>query len=133
LEDSQLQINEIIEWIDGAFGTGRPAVDEADLEALAQLFAGEGYQRYLQDQVNRQIIRDYLANAVLLGVITEGGLAAFAVQLASEEGRSALALHMLMCSVDEAIDLLPVNGQVEALTPLQPRPAERPNIKLVPR
>ena len=127
-----MQLNEIIEWIDGAFGSVPAAVDVSDMEAVKRLFAGEGYQRYLQDQVNRQIIRDYLANAVLLGVLSEGGLPAFAMQLSSEEGRSSLALHMLMCSVDDALDLLPLGGELEVLTPLQPHSGDRPHIKLVP-
>lgn len=127
-----MHINEIIDWVDGAFGAPRPAVDAADVAAFERICNQDGYQRFLQDQVNRQIIRDYLANAVLLGVISEGGLPAFAIQLASEEGRSSLALHMLMCSVDEAVDLLPVTGQVEALTPLKPKRGDRPHIKLVP-
>jgi hypothetical protein len=127
-----LQINEIIEWIDGAFelsGSSDKGFGGEDFEAL---FAAEGYQRYLQDQINRHIIRDYLANAVLLGVISDADLAGFAVQLASEESRSALALHMLMSSVDEAMGLLPLGGQVELLTPLQPKHGDRPHIKLVP-
>lgn len=127
-----MQLNEIIEWVDGAFGASGSGIDASDVGALQQLFEGEGYQRYLQDQVNRQIIRDYLANAVLLGVLSEAGLPAFAVQLSSEEGRSSLALHMLMCSVDDALDLLPVEDEIEVLRPLVPRGEERPHIKLVP-
>lgn len=127
-----MQLNEIIEWVDGAFGAEGQTIDVSDVEALEKLFAGDGYQRYLQDQVNRQIIRDYLANAVLLGVLSESGLPAFAVQLASEQGRSALALHMLMCSVDDALDLIPVDNEVEVLTPLKSRSDDRPHIKLVP-
>lgn len=128
-----MQLNEIIEWVDGAFGAEGAAVDVSDVGALQQLFEGEGYQRYLQDQVNRQIIRDYLANAVLLGVLSEAGLPAFALQLSTEEGRSSLALHMLMCSVDDALDLLPVaDEEIDVLRPLVPRSEERPHIKLVP-
>ena len=127
-----MQLNEIIDWVDGAFGPQVVDVDVSDVDALHMLFEDEGYQRYLQDQVNRQIIRDYLANAVLLGVLSEAGLPAFALQLSSEEGRSSLALHMLMCSVDEALDLLPMDDEIESLTPLQPRPEGRPHIKLVP-
>lgn len=127
-----MQLNEIIDWVDGAFGSGDQVVGACDVGALEELFAAEGYQRYLQDQVNRQIIRDYLANAVLLGVLSEAGLPAFALQLSTEEGRSALALHMLMCSVDDALDLIPLESEIEALTPLTPRSEERPHIKLVP-
>ncbi len=114
-----MQLDEIICWIDGAFGVTPPLSGEGDAEVLKRVFAGKNYQRYLQDQVNRQIIKDYLANAVLLGVISEGGLAAFALQLSSEEGRAALALHMLMSSVDEAVDLPLLSGEVEVLKPLK--------------
>lgn len=127
-----MQLNEIIDWVDSAFGPQVADVDVSDIDALHMLFEDEGYQRYLQDQVNRQIIRDYLANAVLLGVLSEAGLPAFALQLSSEEGRSSLALHMLMCSVDDALDLLPMDDEIESLTPLQPRPDGRSHIKLVP-
>lgn len=127
-----MQLNEIIDWVDGAFGEESSSVDVSDVGALERLFEGEGYQRYLQDQVNRQIIRDYLANAVLLGVLSDAGLPAFAAQLTTEEGRSSLALHMLMCSVDDALDLLPVDDEIDVLTPLVPRSEGRSHIKLVP-
>lgn len=127
-----MQLDEIIGWIDGAFGVTPALPGDGDVEILKQVFTGKSYQRYLQDQVNRQIIKDYLANAVLLGVISEGGLAAFTLQLSSEEGRAALALHMLMSSVDEAVDLPLLSGEVEVLKPLKLRPSDHPHIKLVP-
>jgi len=127
-----LHLDEIISWIDGAFGVAPALPGEDDVEALKRVFTGKSYQRYLQDQVNRQIIRDYLANAVLLGVISEGGLAAFALPLSSEEGRASLALHMLMSSVDEAVDLPLLSGEVDVLKPLKSQPADHPHIKLVP-
>jgi len=65
-------------------------------------------------------------------VITEGGLAAFASQVASEEGRATLALYMLMSSVEEAKDLPAVNSDIEVLKPLKPSPGAHPHIKLVP-
>lgn len=130
-----MQLDEIIERIESAFGQSlpfseRPLVEE-DLEVLQRVFGDDGYQSYLQDQVNRQIIRDYLTNAVLLGVLSEGRLAAFADQVATEEGRAALSLHMLMSSVEDADDL-PVNGSIEVLEMLQPVPGSPPHMKLVP-
>ena len=130
-----MQLDEIIERIESAFGQSlpfseRPLVEE-DLEVLQRVFGDEGYQSYLQDQVNRQIIRDYLTNAVLLGVLSEGRLAAFADQVATEQGRAALSLHMLMSSVEDADDL-PVNGSFEVLEMLQPVPGSPPHMKLVP-
>jgi hypothetical protein len=133
-----VHLDEIVNWIDRAFGEEfqEYALEERqDVETLRQFLGSEGYQRHFRDQVNRQIIRDYLTNAVVLGVITEGGLAAFASQIDSEEGRATLALYMLMSSVEDARDLPPVNGGVEPLKPLQaekPVPGDRSHIKLVP-
>ncbi len=127
-----MHLDEIINWIDGAFGEVSPGPEHADIEILRRVFGDHGYQRYLQDQVNRQIIRDYLTNAVVLGVITQGGLAAFASQVVSEEGRATLALYMLMSSVEEARDMPAISGDIEVLKPLKPAPATHPHIKLVP-
>tara|TARA_R110000823_G_scaffold139607_4_gene269471 strand:- start:1655 stop:2059 length:405 start_codon:yes stop_codon:yes gene_type:complete len=132
-----VHLDEIVDWIDRAFGSDRPLMERADvqqdLDLLRSMLGEDAYQRYLRDQVNRQIIRDYLTNAVVLGIINEGGLAAFASTIASEEGRSTLALYMLMSSVEDAADL-PVNGEVDTLTPLEPAPpGDRSHIKLVPR
>ncbi|MEZ5503594.1 MAG: hypothetical protein R3E50_13385 [Halioglobus sp.] len=127
-----MHLDEITRWIDGVFGDVAPTPEHAHVETLRAVFGDLGYQRYLQDQVNRQIIRDYLTNAVVLGVISHGGLAAFASQLDSEEGRATLALYMLMSSVDEARDLPAINGDIEVLTPLKPVPGQHPHIKLVP-
>jgi hypothetical protein len=128
-EENQLQLDDIIDWVDGAFGA-TPALPGG--ESFRAVLASGEYQRFLQDQVNRQVIRDYLANAVLLGVIAEGGLAAFAHPMASEEGRGALALHMLMNSVDDAMELPLASGEAEVLQPLERRPQDHPHIKLVP-
>ena len=127
-----MHLDEIIGWIDGAFGEVSPSPEHEDVEILKRIFGAHGYQRYLQDQVNRQIIRDYLTNAVVLGVITEGGLAAFASQVVSEQGRATLALYMLMSSVEEAKDLPSINSDIEVLKPLKPSPGTHPHIKLVP-
>jgi hypothetical protein len=127
-----LHLDEIVGWIDGAFGAVSPGVERADVEVLKRILGDRGYQSYLQDQVNRQIIRDYLINAVVLGVITEGGLAAFASHVASEEGRATLALHMLISSIEEAKDLPVGVSDTEVLKPLKPAADSRPTFKLVP-
>lgn len=132
MESESLHLDEIVDWIDGAFGAVSPIPEHADIEILKGILGDHGYQRYLQDQVNRQIIRDYLTNAVVLGVITAGGLAAFASQVVSEDGRATLALYMLMSSVEEAKDLPAINGDIEVLKPLKPAPGAHPHIKLVP-
>lgn len=132
MENEALHLDEIVSWIDAAFGEASPAPESPDVETLKRIFGDRGYQRYLQDQVNRQIIRDYLTNAVVLGVITAGGLAAFASQIVSEEGRATLALYMLMSSVEEARDLPSVSGDIEVLKPLKPTAGGHPHIKLVP-
>jgi hypothetical protein len=127
-----LHLDEIISWIDEAFGAVSPVTEHADVESLRRILGDQGYQRYFQDQVNRQIIRDYLTNAVVLDIISVGGLAAFASQMVSEEGRAALALYMLMSSVEEAKDLPAINNDVQVLQPLKPQPGSHPHIKLVP-
>jgi hypothetical protein len=132
MESNALHLDEIVNWIDSAFGEVAPRAARSDVEVLTKIFGDAGYQRYLQDQVNRQIIRDYLTNAVLLGEITKGGLAAFATQLVSEDSRATLALFMLMSSVEEVQDLVVTNGHLEQLKPLKPAANARPHIKLVP-
>ena len=62
-----MQLDEIVNWINAAFGEVTPRPAYSDVEALKKIFGNSGYQRYLQDQGNRQIIRDYLTNAVVLG------------------------------------------------------------------
>lgn len=131
-ENTTLHLNEISNWIDRAFGEASPAVGDEDMEVLSSIFTRDSFDRYMRDQVNRQIIRDYLTNAVVLGVISEGGLAAFAPEVADEEGRSVLALYMLMSSVEEAKDLPLSNSDVGLLKPLTPEPGDRSHIKLVP-
>ncbi len=130
-----MQLDEIIERIEQAFGEAMPfserPLEAEEVEVLRRVFTGDGYQVYLQDQVNRQIIRDYLTNAVLLGVLVEERLGAFAEQVATREGRAALSLHMLMSSVEDANDL-PLNGGFEVLELLQPVPGSPPHMKLVP-
>lgn len=127
-----MHLDEIINWIDGAFGSAAPSEEAIDIEAMREILGDSGYQRYLQDQVNRQIIRDYLVNALVLGVISEGGLPAFARQINSEEGRATMALYMLMSSVEDARDLPALDGRVGPLKPLKPEEDEHPHIKLVP-
>lgn len=116
-----LQLDQLVERIDQAFGSDMPFTDgtlsESDIHTLNRVFADGGYQRYLQDQVNRQIIRDYLANAVLMNFISEEKLAAVTRHAVSMEGRSELSLHMLMLSVEQA-NQLPAGADPEPLKPL---------------
>jgi len=132
-----LHLDDIIERIEHAFGEAPPFSDrplvEQDVEALERVFGDKGYQAYLQDQVNRQVIRHYLTNAVMLGFLGEERLAAFGSQVATSEGRATLSLHMLMSSVEDASDLLLSRGaEVEVLEPLKPASGSRSHMKLVP-
>jgi hypothetical protein len=131
LETEALHLDEIVDWIDSAFGVEPPDCASDEVEALSRIMGSNGFRRYMKDQANRQIIRDYLTNAVVLGEITTGGLAAFAPQMVSEESRATLALFMLMSSVEEAKDLPMASGDAGALKPLEPQPKPRPHIKLV--
>jgi hypothetical protein len=131
---SQIQLEQIVEQIDQAFGQELPfsgrTLNLEDLDVLGRVFGDEGYQGYLQDQVNRQIIRDYLTNAVLLGYLEEGDLPGFSRQVATEEGRSSMSLHMLMSSVSEARQLTPEN-KPERLKNLGSDGSSHPHIRLV--
>jgi len=130
-----LHLDDIIERIERSFGEDEPlsggSLAGQDIEALKRVFADEGYQIYLQDQVNRQIIRDYLTNAVMLGILSEDRLEAFTDLVATEGGRAAMSLHMLMSSVEDANHLL-LSGGFGALEPMQPGPGSPPHMKLVP-
>ena len=130
-----MHLDKIIERIDCAFGEAAAfpdhPVEGQDIEALGRVFGGDGFQLYLQDQVNRQIIRDYLTNAVLLGFLREEDLETLAEQVACDEGRATLSLHMLMSSVESAGELLS-NGGPQRLQPLVPVPGSPPYMKLVP-
>lgn len=132
---NELQLEEIIDRIERAFGEAPPLSAEPlspeDLSVLERLFSDDAYQSYLQDQHNRQIIRDYLTNAVILGVFEKERLADFFEQLATEEGRGTLSLHMLMTAVEDAASLASGDA-AQTLTPLEPAEDSPPFIKLVP-
>ncbi|WP_116368485.1 hypothetical protein [Parahaliea mediterranea] len=129
-----VQLNQLADRIDSAFGGDMPftdrALSESDIDTLNRVFADAGYQRYLQDQVNRQIIRDYLTNAVLLNVIGSEELTRLTEHAASTEGRSELSLYMLMNSVEQA-GHLPIGAQPEPLQPLDGRPGGPPHLNLI--
>jgi hypothetical protein len=134
-----LQLDEITARINEAFGDDLPIARRslpADQEAaLERVFGDEVYQQFLQDQVNRQIIRDYLTNAILLGYLSSDRLDGLWAQVATLEGRSALSLHMLMTSVEDA-STLPGACVPESLRPLRPpRPDTDtpPTLTLVPK
>ena len=120
--------------IDEAFGEELPfsegPIEPGDREALGRVFGDEGYQRYLQDQVNRQIIRDYLTNAIVLGYLPESDLAVFEGQVGTPEGRATMSLYMLMSSVEQAGELSAV-GHDERLTPLKPGKGSPPFMHLI--
>jgi hypothetical protein len=130
----QLQLEQLVERIDLAFGDelafSAKAVSPDDREVLLRVFGDEGYQEYLQDQVNRQIIRDYLTNAVVLGFVTEQALEAFGAHLGSREARSSLSLHMLMSSVEQAGELL-ARGVPSKLELLKSEPGSPPHMRLI--
>lgn len=129
-----LDLNRLVSRIDLALGDSLPVADPPPEEplraALEALLCGETFQQYLQDQVSRQIIRDYLVNAVILGLVPEQRVDELGEQLCSPEARAALSLHMLMSSVEQAPELL-ARGVPTSLEPLQPAPDAPPHIHLV--
>lgn len=129
-----MHLNQILDRIDRAFGEEMPFSEQPlaaeDREALGRVFGDHGYQRYLQDQVNRQIIRDYLTNAVVLGHLSEEALEKAFRQIGDMDARSALSLHMLMNSVEHAADLVE-GSREEALKALKPDSGSPPYIRLV--
>ncbi len=129
-----VELNQLLEQIEAAFGAELPfsgrKLMEQELETLGHIFGEKGYQSYLQDQVNRQIIRDYLANAVVLGHLPQQDLETFALRVTTPSQRSCLSLHMLMNSVEKAPELLRDRSD-EALKALQPGPESPPHIRLI--
>jgi hypothetical protein len=130
----QLQIDEIVQRIDSSFGKEPPfsarALTEDDLATLERVFGDVGYQDYLEDQANRQIIRVYLTNAVILGFLPEQRIDKYSSQVESNEGRAALSLHMLMNSVEDA-STLPQEPRLEELKPTRPGPGCPPHLQVV--
>jgi hypothetical protein len=131
---NQLQLNELVHRIEGCFGEELPVTGEpmspVEQEILDRLIQGEAYRAHAQDQFNRQVIRDYLVNAVVLGAITDENFSALSKLAQSIEGRSSLSLYMLMSSVDAANDLLPDIG-LEDLKELRPEAGSRPHMVIV--
>ncbi|MEH6589342.1 MAG: hypothetical protein V7746_03740 [Halioglobus sp.] len=127
----QLRIDEIVQRIDSSLGEELPfsarALPQQDLAVLQRLFGDTGYQDYLDDQTNRQIIRVYLTNAVVLGYLPEKKIEAYSQQVETREGRAALSLHILMSSVEDAADL-PVT---EELQKLRPEPGSPPHLTVI--
>jgi hypothetical protein len=129
-----VQLNDLLERLESAFGeeapfAGRELASE-EVEVLQRVFADSGHQLYLQDQVNRQIIRDYLINAVMLGYVSEQDLSRIEPQMTSREGRAALSLQMLMTAVEQAGELV-TGTALPHLKPLKPGSGRPPYIKLI--
>lgn len=129
-----MNLDKFVEQIETAFGETPPftsaGLATTDQAVLERVFGDEGYQVYLQDQVNRQIIRDYLTNATMLGFIPEQDMAELEAMLGDREARAALSLHMLMSSVEEAAQLLE-KGAPARLSRLKPDPNSPPHIHLI--
>ena len=129
-----LQLDEVVRRIEHSFGEEMPVSDQPlnkrDSETLERVFAGEAYQSYMQDQVNRHIIRDYLINAVMLGFINDESFSKLSRQALTSEGRSSLSLHMLMYSVEAANDI-PLDADKDGLKALRPAPGSPPHMVIV--
>ncbi len=131
---SEVFLQEVMQRIENSFGEEFPfsseKLSEQELYTLQKVFGDSGFQAYLQDQVNRQIIRDYLLNAYRLGFLDDSQLAAISRGVATAESRSSLALHMLMYSVEQAAEL-PLRGPERELEALLPTEKSPPHIRIV--
>jgi len=129
-----LHLDRLVEQLEGAFGEELPFssgdLSLGQVDVLQQVFGDEGYQAYLQDQVNRQIIRDFLVNAVLLGFLPQQALVDIAGQVGTRESRASLSLHMLMTSVEQAAELFTA-AEPDRLSKLKPGLQLPPYIKLI--
>ena len=130
----QLQLDKVVREIETAFGEETPFTErrltEQETTVLSEIFGDEGYQRFIEDQVNRQIIRDYLTNAVLLRCISDERFSALAQHAATPKGRASLSLHMLMHSIEEANDI-PLNAGA-GLKQIRRAPGSPPQLELIP-
>ncbi len=129
-----VHLDEVVQRIERAFGEELPLTDhslgEVDAAVLQRVIRHPAYRAYLQDQVNRQIIRDYLVNAVMLGCISDESLCALSGVAGSFSGRSQLSLHMLMKSV-QAANEIPRELDSEGLKALRPVPGSPPHMVIV--
>jgi hypothetical protein len=134
MRGKQVHLNQLVERIDEAFGDELPfsdrPLDPMDREVLDRVFGDHGYQQYLQDQINRQIIRDYLTNAMLLGHLPQEALEDLSPDISDPDGRSALSLQMLMSSIEHAPELSS-DARERRLKPLKAKPGSPPYIRLV--
>jgi len=129
-----LQLDEVVQHIERSFGEELPVtgtgVSEADSKILGRLLHEDTFALYVQDQVNRQIIRDYLLNAVMLGCISEDNFELLATKVQSREERATLSLHMLMTAV-EAANAIPQELGPSELKALRPEPGSPPHMVIV--
>ena len=127
-------LNEVVQRIEHLFGEDQPFTDsslsETDSEVVARVFQLDGCQAYIEDQLSRRIIRDYLVNAVMRGCISDAKFGALLKQADTREGRSVLALHMLMNSVEAANDI-PAETGLGTLAELRPMPGAPPHMEIV--
>ncbi|MEM1112862.1 MAG: hypothetical protein AAGI11_13200 [Pseudomonadota bacterium] len=130
-----LQLEKLVQRIDNSFGEELPfshaRLQTQERDLLSRVFGDTGFQRFLQDQVSRQVIRDYTVNALRMGYLTEDDVNALACSVATVEGRASVSLHMLMSGVEEA-PLLCQEVASGGLTQLEPSPDSPPHIEIVP-
>jgi len=126
-----VHLDELVLRIEQGFGEDLPLpASETDRDAVVRLLQHPGFAPFLQDQINRQIIKDYLVNAVMLDCITEDNFAALSRQSGSDEGRCTLSLQMLMKSVEAANEIPSEIHKVERKA-LQAMPGSPPHMVIV--
>ena len=69
---NEIHLDDVVERINRAFGEDLPLTagtsGEAEREALQRALDNREFDAWMQDQINRQVIRDYLANATSLPI-----------------------------------------------------------------
>ena len=127
-----MQLDKIANQITVALGNDLPFMDRepsgAERECLDGVFGDSGFQAYMEDQINRRMITDYLMNAMLQGYIDHFQLAHVLEYCRTPEDRVGVAIQMLMASVTEASSIVESVLDIQEIE--QPTPT-RPALKVV--
>ena len=115
-----MQLDDLVNSIERQFGADEPPCAGP----------GEhGFEVYLEDQVNRRIIRDFFINAIVLGHLPRDAVIRLGGSMATPQCRGPLAPNLLMMAVEDAASLLRTPPDID-LVPLA-EPADVSHLTLV--